>query len=140
VSEAKGTTNQGPHLLPRQIAKLCYAAGWIDADRLLIAISVCLAESNGYSAARHVNDDGSIDRGLWQINDRAHPTVSDAEADDPVKATLYAREVYESHSNTFAAWSAFTNGAYKGPRAMGYAFDAVANFLRVKHGYPLPLP
>jgi hypothetical protein len=127
----------GPHIKPRDIAKLCYEADWIDADRLVVAVAVCLAEGNGYTTARHVNGDGSVDRGLWQINDRAHPSMTDAECDDPKKATAYARKLYEERSNTFGAWSAFTNGAYRGPRALGYAFDGVANFLRVKHGYPV---
>lgn len=125
------------HLRPRDIAALCYRAGWIDADKLLTAISVCIAESNGYPDARHVNPDGSIDRGLWQINDRSHSGVSDAEAYDPIQATAYARQLYEDHSNSFRAWAAYTNGAYRGPRAMGYAFDGIANFLRVRHGFPV---
>lgn len=127
---------KGPHIQPREIARLCYQAGWTDADRLLIAVSVCLGEGNGYTHARHTNDDGSIDRGLWQIN-TIHHDISDDDCDDPVKATAYARKLYEGHSNTFAPWAAFTGGAYRGPRAMGYAFDGVANFLRVKHGFPV---
>jgi hypothetical protein len=132
------STDKGRHLLPREIAALCYAAGWTDADKLLIAVSVCLAEGNGYEGARHVNTDGSIDRGLWQINDRAHPSVSDEAAYDAKRATLIARGVYIARGATFNAWSAYQNGSYKGPRAMGYAFDGVANFLREKHGFPVP--
>lgn len=128
----------GPHLLPREIAKLTYEAGWKDAEKLLIAVSVCIAESNGYVRARHNNADGSIDRGLWQINNLAHPGVSDSEADNPVWATRYARQLYESRGHTFNAWAAYTNGAWKGERALGHAFDGVANFLREKYGYPVP--
>src|SRR4051812_45562916 len=106
----------GPHLLPRELAKLCYEAGWIDADKLLIAVSICIAEGNGYVQARHVNSDGSIDRGIWQINDKAHPDISDADAYDPVKATAWARKLYETRGNTFNAWTAYNNGAYKDSR------------------------
>lgn len=122
-------------ILPRDIAQMCYHAGWIDADRLLIAISVVLAESNGYADAKHTNPDGSIDRGLWQINNKAHPDVTDEVAYDPYKATAWARKVYLAEG--FFPWSAYTNGAYTGPRAMGYAFDGVANFLRIRHGFPV---
>lgn len=131
------TEDKGEHLLPRELAKLCYNAGWIDADKLLIAVSVAIAEGNGYTRATHVNSDGSVDRGIWQINSKAHPTMSEADCFDPVKATAYARKLYEGRNNTFTAWAAYTNGAYRGTRAMGYAFDGIANFLRIKHGYPL---
>lgn len=128
--------DKGPHILPRDIAKLAYEAGWIDADRLLVAVSVCIAESNGYTHARHTNADGSIDRGLWQINS-SHTDITDAQADDPVRATAFARNLYEAHNNTFTPWAAFTNLAYRGPRAMPYAAQGIANFLLVKHGLPI---
>lgn len=127
----------GPHLLPRQIAKLAYEAGFIDADKLFIMTAIAIAESNGYYHARHKNDDGSIDRGLMQINDKAHPDISDAEADDPVKAMAFARKIYEGRNNTFTAWSAFTNHAYLGPRAAPYAAQGIANFLLTRHGLPI---
>lgn len=127
----------GPHLLPRQIAKLAYESGFIDADKLFIMTAITIAESNGYSKARHTNPDGSIDRGLLQINDRAHPDISDIEADDPVKAMAWARKIYEGRNHTFTAWSAYTNLAYLGPRAASYAAQGVANFLLVKHGLPI---
>src|SRR5665213_3280336 len=129
--------DKGPHLLPRDIVKLCFNAGWTDVDRLLIAASVCYAESSGYTKARHTNADGSIDRGLWQLNDRAHPDISHAEADDPIKATAHARLIYEGRNNTFASWSAFTNGVYQSPRAMGFMFDGISNYLKLKNGYPV---
>jgi hypothetical protein len=131
-------TDKGRHLKPREIAALCYAAGWIDADMLLIAVSVCLAEGNGYERAVHINADGSVDRGLWQINDRAHPSVSDDAAFDARRATLIARGIYMARGNTFNAWAAYTNGSWKGPRALGYALDGVRNMLAEKHGYPVP--
>lgn len=127
----------GKGFLPREIAKLCYQAGWTDAKRLVVAISVCIAESNGYEKRQNVNPDGSIDRGIWQINDKAFPNVSDAVAYDAVKATRFARQIYVGRNNMFTAWSAFNNGQYKGQRAMGYAFDGVANFLRLENGFPV---
>jgi hypothetical protein len=128
---------KGTHLLPRDLAKLNYEAGWTDANQLLISIAVEIAEGNGYVTATHVNPDGSIDRGLWQINDKAHPDVTDADAFDPVKATAWARKIYVDRGHTFNAWSAYMNGAWRGPQALGYAFDGVANYLRIKHNYPI---
>jgi len=43
-----------------------------------LAVSVALAESGGDAHVSGPNSDGSIDRGLWQINSRWHPEVSDA--------------------------------------------------------------
>lgn len=137
------TIPTGPHLQPRELAKLAYEAGWIDAQRLLEAVSVVIAESNGYAERRgpvHAdgsvgNPDGSVDRGLWAINSLAHPGVSDAVCDDPIKATKVARQIYAVSG--WKPWASVANGQYKGPRAMGYAFDGVANFLRLKNGFPL---
>lgn len=130
--------DKGRHLLPREIARLCFDAGWTHADNLLIAVAVCIAEGNGYERALNVNTNGSRDRGIWQINDYAHPTVSDEAAFSPVRATLVARGIYMARGSSFRAWAAYTNGAWKGPRALGYAFDGVANMLRERHGYPVP--
>lgn len=136
---------KGPHLQTRYIAGLCFEAGWKYADKLLIAVAVCLAEGNGYVEAVHVNDDAvldadgnvitpaSTDYGLWQINDRYHPDVTQAQAFDPVFATAYAYQMYKKKSYTFTPWYAYTNGAWKGDRALGYAYDGVANYLRMKH-------
>lgn len=136
---------KGPHLAVRFISGLCYEAGWKDANNNLIATSVCLAESNGYVEAVHVNkpavldeatgewSDADEDWGLWQINNKSHPEVTQAQAFDPVFATAYARKLYEGRGNSFSAWAAYTNGAWKGERALGYAYDGVANYLRMKH-------
>lgn len=133
----------GKRFLPREIAKLCYQANWTDAQRLLIAVSICIAESNGYEHRIHENRDAqgnllSTDRGIWMINDVAYPNASDEIAYDAVKATRFARQIYVGRDNKFTAWAAFNNGQYKGERAMGYAFDGIANFLRLQNGYKIP--
>ncbi len=130
-------SDQGTHFLPRELAKLCYQHKWIDADKLFIAVSVCIAESNGYEGAVHVNDDGSRDRGLFQINDYAYPNLSDVDAFTATTNVAYARKIYESWGNSFKAWAAYTNSAYLGPRAAPYAAQGVANFLLVRHGLPI---
>lgn len=134
----------GNRYLPREIAKLCYQAGWIDAQRLVVAVAIVLAESNGYEKRWHDNiaeTTGQItsrDRGLWMLNDVAFPKATDIIAYDAVAATRYARQVYVGRGNKFTAWAAFNNGSYKGERALGYAFDGVANFLRLQNGYLIP--
>lgn len=44
------------------------------------AAAIARAESDGDTHARGVNDDGSVDRGWFQINSRWHPEVTDAVA------------------------------------------------------------
>lgn len=63
----------------------------------------------------------SVDRGWWQINSVAHPTVSDAEADDPRAAARHAYRISSGGTN-FRAWVAFTTGAFR---------DALAQVARV---------
>lgn len=138
------TVPAGPHLLPRELAKLCYEAGWIDAQRLLESVSIIQAESNGYVIRRgpvHAdgtigNADGSIDRGLWAINSFAHANISDADCDNPVKATAYARKLYLDSG--WRSWSSFANGQYKQAHAMGYAAPGISNFLLLKNGLLIP--
>jgi hypothetical protein len=142
---------QGPHLAPREIARLCYEAGWTDSKKLCVAISVCIAESNGYPERYNdnpavLNPDGTIktpasrDRGLWMINDKAHPGISDAVAYDAAKATKAARQIYVGRGYKFTAWAAYNNGQYKDPKrnAMKYSFDAISNMLRLMNGYDIP--
>jgi hypothetical protein len=136
---------RGRHLPAREIARLCYGVGWTDADRLVIAVAVCIAESNGYEKRRHENLDAatgdvlSVDRGIWMINDRAHPTIYDAIAYDALRATQAARQIYLAWRSSFGAWAAYTNGRWEGEKALGYAAEGVQSFLLEKHvGYPPP--
>lgn len=64
----------GKRLMPREIASLCYRHGWTDTKDLVVAVAVCLSESNGYPRAWNDNVvDGVVksrDLGLFQLN---HP-------------------------------------------------------------------
>lgn len=100
--------------------------------RVIQAVSIILAESGGYPGAYCVNDDkssapGSKDRGLFQINDKAFPNVSDLAAFTPSYAFQWAYLQTDGwlswgpwtgskgldHSSTFykAAEAASTNAA-----------------------------
>src|SRR5207253_6085129 len=57
-------------------------------------------------------DNGSIDRGLWQINSYWHREVSDAEAHNPSKSAAAAYRISHGGSN-WSAWSTYNSGAYK---------------------------
>lgn len=101
----------GEQLSIKQALALCYVAGWRTGAGLDVAVAVMWAESGRWTKAYHVNDDGSIDRGLFQINDRAHPSVSDADAYDPKLNALYAWVLHRS--NGWQPWAAYNSGAYK---------------------------
>lgn len=94
------------------LARLLAQAGFTSGTAAATGLSVVAAESGRDPAARHVNDDGSVDRGLWQINDRAHPDVTDDEAYDPWLSTKAAFLISKG-GTSFHPWAAFTNGAYQ---------------------------
>ena len=65
-----------------------YIAGQkgVDAD---LAVRVAKAESGLSPTAINTNTDGSKDRGLYQINDKYHPEVTDEQAYDIVLSTRF---------------------------------------------------
>lgn len=137
----------GERFLPRDIAELAYRAGWRDRN-LLTAVAICLAESEGYAGAYNdQNPDGSIDRGLMQINsihigesvDGA--TITADALFDPGFNVDVAYWVYRRSSYTFRPWVAYTSGRYlddsDGRRYMRRSITGVANMWRVRYGVPL---
>lgn len=84
---------------------------------LTVATALMTAESGRYTQAWHDNVDEatgnvtSIDRGLFQINDRWHPDLSDAEAYQPIPNARYAFKM--SSGKYFVPWMAYNSGAYK---------------------------
>lgn len=105
------------------IAGYAIQAGFLPLTTAPIAVAIALAESGGNGAASHVNTDGSIDRGLWQINNRWHSEVSDAEAYNPVVAASVAYTISRKGTN-FTPWATFTSGAYQ--QYLGRATAATA--------------
>jgi Lysozyme like domain len=95
----------------QQITPHATAAGFTGRG-LSIAVAIAFAESSGKTDARLVNADGSIDRGLWQINSRWHPEVTDAMADDPATAAREAFRISKSGAD-FTPWATFKSGAYR---------------------------
>jgi phage-related minor tail protein len=73
-----------------------------------LAASVALAESGGNPSAKNVNSNGSIDRGLWQINS-IHGGLSTFDPSANAKAAVKI----SSGGRNWRPWVAFTNGAYR---------------------------
>lgn len=73
------------------------------------ALSIVDAENGLWTCDRisAPNSNGTIDRGLWQLNSRYHPFISDC-----YKNTDRAYEVYTAWKG-FEAWSTYNSGKYK---------------------------
>ncbi len=79
-----------------------------------IAIAIILAESGGNAGATHTegNTPPSIDRGLWQINSKWHPEVTDTCAFDPACSTQAAFAISKGGTD-YTQWTAYKSGAFK---------------------------
>lgn len=65
----------------------------VDPD---LCIRVAKCESGLNPNAINTNTDGSRDRGLFQINEKYHPEVSDAQAFDPVYSTQFFCKAFKA--------------------------------------------
>ena len=94
-----------------QVTSYAVAAGF-SGRALDTIVAIAHAESLFDTQARHTNIDGSIDRGILQINNKAWPMVSDAQADDPAYAFSFAYASISHQGSNFTPWSTFNNGDY----------------------------
>jgi hypothetical protein len=76
-----------------------------------VVAAIAYAESRYVTNARNVNKDGSVDRGVLQINNRAHPDVSNSCADNPLCAFKAAFKISNGGHN-FTPWTTYTKGTY----------------------------
>ena len=76
-------------------------------ERATAALCVAGAESGWNAHAVNDNPDGSRDRGLFQINSRWHPGVTDAEAFDLVANARYAHALSDG-GRDWGAWAVTT--------------------------------
>lgn len=74
-----------------------------------VAASIALAESGGNPNSENHNTNGSIDRGLWQINS-VHGGLSTTGVVANAKAAV---KVFDEAGKNFAPWVTFKTGAYK---------------------------
>ena len=87
-------------------------------DKLVTAVAVGLGESSCRPDAYNSNGptkgcpNGSVDRGLWQINSCWHPSVSENCAYDAQCNANAAYRISAKGAN-FKPWVAYTNGRYK---------------------------
>ncbi|MFD0636218.1 ricin-type beta-trefoil lectin domain protein [Catenulispora yoronensis] len=81
--------------------------------QIVVAVAVAMAESSCTPRAKNVNNDGgSVDRGLWQMNSRYHPEVSDSCAYQ-IQCNANAAWKVSNHGASWSPWSAYNNGSWK---------------------------
>lgn len=116
---------------PAQVAAIAASAGF-KGQALTKAVAVALAESGGNPQAVNVNSDStrSRDRGLWQINSRWHPEVSDAQAFNPVECARAAYRISSGGRN----WQPWATWPVAAGAQMGRARFGVAQLRRGKGG------
>lgn len=78
-------------------------------DDCYLALLVVHAENGTLECGRisPKNSDNTVDRGLWQLNSRYHPFISDC-----YKNTDKAFDIYKSRKNTFDRWSSYNAGKH----------------------------
>lgn len=94
-----------------RLAALAKEAG-LPCSAIVTATAVALGESEGYAAATHANADGSVDRGLWQINSRAWPMYTQSCVFDPA-CNARAMADISARGASWQPWLAYTNGRYQ---------------------------
>ena len=100
--------NPADDLAIPQIGQVAYTAGF-RGDSLAMAISVALAESGGNPAATDYDSNGTVDRGIWQINS-VHTQISAACDFDPPCAAVAAYQVSDS-GRDWSPWVTYDHGA-----------------------------
>ncbi len=86
-------------------------------ERLVTAVAEGMGESSCRPDAHNANGptkgcpNGSVDRGLWQINNCWHPSVSKSCAYD-AQCNANAAHRISAKGTNFKPWVAYTNGSY----------------------------
>jgi hypothetical protein len=115
------------------------AAGWANngsyGGNLVTATAVCVAESGGNATIYYCDGNGTVgtyppvncpggsyDRGLWQVNSKAWPQVTDACAFQPA-CNAGAAYAISAQGATFSPWAVYDGTGYT--RYLGAAQTAV---------------
>jgi hypothetical protein len=73
-----------------------------------IAAAIAMAESGGVTTATDLDSNGSVDRGLWQIN-----SVHGSQSTYDVMGNARAAVAISSNGTNWQPWTTYTNGAYR---------------------------
>jgi cell wall-associated NlpC family hydrolase len=92
-----------------QVAGLVKQAGFPSSDQVIM-VAIAKGESGFNTAATHTNSNGSVDRGLFQINS-IHGFDPNKLLSDPTFNTQCAKKIYDGQG--LRAWTVYTTGAWK---------------------------
>jgi len=79
-------------------------------EQYKVMYAIAMAESRFRPNATNVNKNGSIDRGIFQVNDKFHPKLTNDLAFSFKENIDYAIKLMKRSG--FTPWSAFKNGSY----------------------------
>ena len=96
-------------LTASQIKQVALNAGFTPGQAM-VATAIALAESGGRANATNTDSNGTVDRGLWQINS-VHQQFTASKLFDPLYNAQAAYQVSNSGTN-WLPWATFTSGAY----------------------------
>lgn len=92
-----------------ELVAIVHGAGW-RGDDVAIGASIIMAESTGNPGAVNPNNpNGTIDRGLWQINSIHEHRLKGGNWFDPADSTRMAREIYADAGNSWTPWSTYSH-------------------------------
>ena len=75
-------------------------------------VAIAMSESCLNNNASHTNTDGSVDRGVLQINNKAHPDVSDTCAFNESCAFQAAYQISKQGTD-FSAWTTYADNSFQ---------------------------
>jgi hypothetical protein len=84
-----------------------------------VMAAIALAESGGYTQAHHKNANGTVDRGLWQINSSNYRLYKGHNIFDPNVNAHAAKRLAEGGKG-LGNWTTYTSGAYTKYLPKGY--------------------
>lgn len=97
-----------------EVVAIVHGAGW-RGDDVAIGASIIMAESGGDpGAVNPYNSNGTIDRGLWQINSIHEGRLKGGSWFDPADSTRMAREIYADAGNSWQPWSTYSHWGTSG--------------------------
>lgn len=90
------------------VVKYAYAAGWRGED-LVKSVAVAKAESSFRPRAEHLNPNGTVDHGLWQINDVNSDILAMGDPYDPATNARMAYAI-QTRAGDWSDWVTSNGG------------------------------
>jgi hypothetical protein len=96
---------------PSEARAYALSAGFVD-ENVDTIVAIAQAESDLMPLRQGINTDGSLDRGILQINSHWHAEVTEEQAYNPTQSFVQAFRISGGGAD-FNAWNTYKNGSYK---------------------------